>query len=75
MYNLDKLMRNSGGGSPMEEKLRENGCSCGTSEAENGKQPINIFNEIAYLTEHMSNLGEDEVQRIIDEFLAEHDAE
>ena len=50
------------------------GCSCGSAEPEGRKQPVNIFNEIAYLTEHMSNLGEEEVQRILDEFLAENDA-
>ena len=49
------------------------GCSCGADNAPEKKQPINIFNEIAFLTEHMSNLGEEEVERILNEFLAEND--
>ena len=49
------------------------GCSCGADNAPGKKQPINIFNEIAFLTEHMSNLGEEEVERILNEFLAEND--
>lgn len=49
------------------------GCSCGTDNAPGKKQPVNIFNEIAFLTEHMSNLGEEEVERILNEFLAEND--
>ncbi len=54
-------------------ETNRSGCSCGADNAPGKKQPINIFNEIAFLTEHMSNLGEEEVERILNEFLAEND--
>lgn len=58
---------------PQTDEQNTHGCSCGADNAPGKKQPVNIFNEIAYLTEHMSNLGEEEVERILNEFLAEND--
>ncbi|MBQ9062029.1 MAG: hypothetical protein IJ121_04245 [Eubacterium sp.] len=66
IVNTDEMSLTAG-------EQQTNGCSCGADNAPGKKQPINIFNEIAYLTEHMSNLGEEEVERILNEFLAEND--
>ncbi|MBR2188636.1 MAG: hypothetical protein IJ860_04420 [Eubacterium sp.] len=54
------------------ETRKAGGCSCGSAGGAEKKKPINIFNEIAYLTEYMNDLGEEEIQKILDEFLAEN---
>lgn len=47
------------------------GCGSCSGEQNDGAKRVDIFEEIAKITDHLNNLGEEEVQRILDETLTD----